>query len=467
MNQNRSRRSVRPWFVVLLAVVAGAVIVIGITEVGTPTSSARTSKETVTAENGVVQNTVSGSGNVEPGVDQAVNFATSGTLQSVSVKVGQHVKKGQLIATLDPSADELTLEQAQESLTAAEDELKSAQEGTTTTTPVSSSTGSSSNGSSSGAGNGGSGKGRTSNATAVAETVTTTTTVSPSAVAQAQAQVDSAEATVKSAQTAVDETKLYAPVTGTVASLASTTIGQTVSSGGSSASSSSGALASGSSNSGSSTSSSSSSDSSSSSGFAQIINNKTMTMTVSLSESDISSVKVGQIATVSITALSGVELGGRVTAISPLGSDSSGVVTYDATLTINQTNPKVLPGMSATATVVTQQAQGVTLPNQALTGAGSDATVDLVKNGKVTTQPVVVGLRGSSRSQIISGLKNGQQVQITITLPALGTSSSSSSSSSSSTSLTGRFGGAGGFGGAGAAGGAGGFRARFFGGGGG
>ena len=37
-----------------------------------------------------------------------------------------------------------------------------------------------------------------------------------------------------------------------------------------------------------------------------------MTMTVSLSEDDISSVKVGQIATVSITALSGVELAGHV-----------------------------------------------------------------------------------------------------------------------------------------------------------
>ena len=147
-----------------------------------------------------------------------------------------------------------------------------------------------------------------------------------------------------------------------------------------------------------------------------------MTMTVSLSESDISSVKVGQVATVSITALSGVELGGHVTAISPLGSDSSGVVTYDATLTIDQTNSKVLPGMSATATIVTQQAQGVTVPNQAITGSGTNGTVELIKDGKATSQTVVVGLRGSSRSEIISGLKAGQQVQITITLPALGTS---------------------------------------------
>jgi multidrug efflux pump subunit AcrA (membrane-fusion protein) len=183
-------------------------------------------------------------------------------------------------------------------------------------------------------------------------------------------------------------------------------------------------------------------------------------MTVSLSESDISSVKVGQVATVSITALSGVELGGHVTAISPLGSDSSGVVTYDATLTIDQTNAKVLPGMSATATIVTQQAQGVTVPNQAITGSGTNGTVELIKDGKATPQTVVVGLRGSSRSEIVTGLKAGQQVQITITLPALGTSSSSSSSSSST------LGGTTGFGGGGFAGRGGGGLRAFFGGGG-
>jgi multidrug efflux pump subunit AcrA (membrane-fusion protein) len=181
-----------------------------------------------------------------------------------------------------------------------------------------------------------------------------------------------------------------------------------------------------------------------------------MTMTVSLSESDISSVKVGQIATVSLSALSGVELGGKVTSISPLGSSSDGVVSYDVGITIYQYNPKVLPGMSATATIVTGQAQGVTLPTQAVSGD----TVELDTNGKITSQPVTVGLKGTSREVIASGLKAGQQVQITITLPALGTSTTSSSSSSSATP---GFGGRGGFGGGGFGGGTG--ARAFFGGG--
>jgi HlyD family secretion protein len=183
-----------------------------------------------------------------------------------------------------------------------------------------------------------------------------------------------------------------------------------------------------------------------------------MTMTVSLSESDISSVKVGQIATVSLSALTGVELGGKVTSISPLGSSTNGVVSYDVGLTIYQYNPKVLPGMSATATIVTGQAQGVTLPTEAVTGD----TVDLDTKGKITTQSVTVGLKGTSREVIESGLKTGQEVQITITLPALGTSTTSTASSSA----TSGFGGAGGFGGGTGGLGGGGAARAFFGGGG-
>jgi hypothetical protein len=123
------------------------------------------------------------------------------------------------------------------------------------------------------------------------------------------------------------------------------------------------------------------------------------------------------------------------------------VVSYDATVTVTQSNSKVLPGMSATASIVTDQAQGVTVPNDAITGAGSDATVELISKGKPVATAIVVGLKGSSRSQIVSGLKAGDQVQVTITLPSLGTSTTSSSSSSSSTSGFGGFGGAGGFGG--------------------
>jgi macrolide-specific efflux system membrane fusion protein len=181
-------------------------------------------------------------------------------------------------------------------------------------------------------------------------------------------------------------------------------------------------------------------------------------MTVAFSESDITKVKVGQRATVTIDALSDVELGAHVTSISTVGTTSGGVVSYDATLTLDQTDSRVRPGMSASAAVIVAQAQGVTVPNQAVTGAGSTGFVKVLQpNGKTVQQQVVVGLRGDSRTQIVSGVKAGQQLVVTITLPSLSSSSSSSSGSS------GTLGGAG----LGGLGGGGGFFQRALGGGGG
>jgi hypothetical protein len=243
-------------------------------------------------------------------------------------------------------------------------------------------------------------------------------------------------------------------VSGTIAATAGDTVGETVSSGtGDSSSSASGS----STTSTAAASSSTSTSSSSSTAFAEIINSKKMTMTVSLSESDISAVKVGQSATVSFTALSGVELAARVTSISPLGTESDGVVSYDATLTIYQQNAKVLPGMSATAAIITSQAQGVTVPSDAVTSSsGTSGTVELEKHGKAVSTQVVVGLKGANRDQIISGLKAGQDVEVKINLPSL-SSSSASTSTTATTSASGFSGaasgvpsGAGGFTGAGA-----------------
>ncbi|MFZ0379742.1 MAG: hypothetical protein WAL38_18080, partial [Solirubrobacteraceae bacterium] len=76
-------------------------------------------------------------------------------------------------------------------------------------------------------------------------------------------------------------------------------------------------------------------------------------------------------------------------------------------------------------------------------------TVNVLKNGKTVPTQVVVGLRGDSRTQIISGLAAGDQVVVMITLPSL-------SSTATTGSGTGTLGGAGALGGAGGFGGAGG-----------
>jgi hypothetical protein len=185
-----------------------------------------------------------------------------------------------------------------------------------------------------------------------------------------------------------------------------------------------------------------------------------MSITVAFSESDIGQVKVGQAANVTLEALTGVQLAGHVSSISTVGTTSSGVVSYNATITLDQHDAQVKPGMSASVSVITAQASGVNLPNSAVTGtSGSVSHVNVVQNGKNVSTPVVVGLVGTSRTQIVSGLRAGQQVAVTETLPALGTSASTTGSSAGGTlggGGGGRFGGGfggGGFGGGGFGGG--------------
>jgi multidrug efflux pump subunit AcrA (membrane-fusion protein) len=384
-----------------------------------------------------------------------VNFQTSGTFSNIYVHVGQHVDKGKLLATLNSSSAQLALDQAEQNLTAAQDQLSSAEAGSST---GSSTTGGSSSGSTTGGSTAGG---------------STTTTSSAQSIASAQAAVDSAQASVDNAQTALNETKLYAPISGTIASLAGLSPGDSVSSGStgsastsatSSTTSSSGSSGSSSgttagSTGGSGTSTSSSSSGSTSSPFVEIVNTSKMTMTVAFSESDVGKLKVGQTATVTPDALSGVELGAHVTAISPVGTTSSNVVSYNATLTLNQKDSSLKPGMSASAAVIVSQAQGITVPNAAVSGTGSLATVTALRNGKETQQQVAVGLRGDSRTQIVSGLSADEQVVIKTTLPPLTSATTSTTGGSGGTlggsstgTRPGGFGGAAG-GGAGAAGG--------------
>jgi macrolide-specific efflux system membrane fusion protein len=361
-----------------LALVAAGVGVLAVSQVGIPSSSARVATEVVAAEDGVVQTTVTGTGNVAAGTDDEVDFATSGTLRHVYVHEGERVTKGQVLAKLDPTSAQLTLDQANATLTAAEDTLAEAEDGSS---------------SSSG-------------------TTTTTSTTDATTLDEDQIAVETAEQSVKSDELALDATTLRAPASGTIASLEDLFPGDSVQAGSSSGGSSS------SSSSSSSGSASSSSSSSSSSSFAEIVNTSTLTMTVAISEGDIGEIKVGQPATVTMDALTGVELAAHVAAISADATDSSDVVSYNVTLNLDQTDSRVLSGMSGSAVVIVDQAAGVTVPTAAVTGSGSDGTVTLDQDGTQVQRQVVVGLRGTSRAEITSGLKAGDELVITEALPS-------------------------------------------------
>ncbi len=492
-----TERTRASWVVYALGALCLGAIVAAVLVVGPASGNTATVTRTATVAEGVVQSTVSGSGNLQPASQLNLGFKTSGTVTHIYVTQGQHVASGQLIATLDPQSAEVTLEQSKATLQAAEANLAKEEETdgegssgagsnasastgsagavattasstpTTTTAPQeqqptqtpTTSTGptqttttkttstpaapttttkSSGEGHSSGESKSNeSGESKSSSSSSTSTTSTISAATREANIASARAAVKSDALTVQSDEQAVENTRLYAPESGTIASLDGQ-VGEDVSASGTTRASSSSSSSSGSSGAGTSSAgaagarasttgastSSTSSTGSSSSAFAVLTDLSSMQLVVPLSESEVGDVHEGQIATITVEALSGKKLAAHVSEVAILSTSNSGVVSYDVTFVLDQMDAGLKPGMSASAEVVVNQAEGVNVPTSAITAS----TVTVVRGGKHVRQRVVTGLAGNSTTIILSGLKAGE----TIVLPSTSTTSTSSRGSSSS-----------------------------------
>src|SRR5271169_1726285 len=133
------------WLVYLLGALCAGAIAAAFIVVGPASGSQTVQSRTATAQSGVVQSTVSGSGNVQAASQLDLGFKTSGTVTHIYVTQGEQVVQGQLLATLDPQSAEVTLEQAKATLQSSEANLAKEEE-----TNGETSTGSTSSGSSTG-----------------------------------------------------------------------------------------------------------------------------------------------------------------------------------------------------------------------------------------------------------------------------------------------------------------------------
>jgi multidrug efflux pump subunit AcrA (membrane-fusion protein) len=439
-----AHRSTPRWLNVALGTGAATLVAVGILLVGPPSQSATVQSRIVTVQQGVVQSTVSGTGNIQPVTQLDLGFKTSGVVQHIYITQGQHVTPGQLLAELDPQSAEAALEQSRASLRAAQAALVQEEEDggeASSGQSVGDSGTSGRMGASTAAATTPGGSGSTA-----AEKPQQSAATREANLASARAAVRSDGLTVRSDEQAVADTKLFSPQSGTIVSL-SGEVGETVSGTGTSrastATGSSSAAGTGAASGGAggasaaagrsaSSSAASSASSTSSSSFAVLSDLSSMQLVVGLSESEIVHVHVGQPATATVEALAGRKLAAHVASVAMLSTDNSGVVSYDVTFQLDQLTSGLKPGMSASAEVVVRQEEGVNVPTSAISGSA----VTVVQNGGQARRRVVTGLAGDSSTIVLSGLKAGEQ----ITLPI----ASSAGSTSVLSRLRGRAGGLGG-----------------------
>ena len=151
----------------------------------------------------------------------------------------------------------------------------------------------------------------------------------------------------------------------------------------------------------------------------EICPNKTMTVEVSIDETDILSLSAGQKVDVSITSIEDETFEGTITEIDKTGTSSSGVTTYTAKVQIEK-KENMLAGMSATASITINSVDNaLTIPLDALKQTSSTAYVYTTYDEETNTlggmTEVETGISNSSYVEIKSGLSEGDTVYYKVT----------------------------------------------------
>ena len=243
----------------------------------------------------------------------------------------------------------------------------------------------------------------------------------PSTIAQAKASLQQAQANLKNAQEALDQTILRAPIAGTIASV-NGLVGTAVSSGGGGANATS-------------------------TGFITLVDLSHPLVQVGFSESDAAKIKLGQPATLTVSALPNVQLAAHVVQFDTVSTLVSNVVTYYATLQLDRTDSGVKPGMTVSTSVIVGKADNALhVPTAAVRGSAGTGTVTLVDTKGVQTRTTVAtGLAGDDQTVILSGLKEGDNVVVsTGSLGTTGTTGTTITPGGLGGGLGGGFGGGGG-----------------------
>ena len=199
----------------------------------------------------------------------------------------------------------------------------------------------------------------------------------------AQSSVDNANNTVTTARQNLDNAILTAPSAGIVAAVANQ-IGEFVAGGGNN-----------------------------NSVFITLTNTTSMVLHGTVGEADIAKLKIAQVANVTVDALTGQRMTGRVTSLDPVATISQGVPVYGIDVAIDIPSSSLKAGMSGTASVILASKQGVlTVPNTTIRTVNGQRGVQVLKDGEVVDTPVQFGIANDTVTEVVSGLAEGDVVVI-------------------------------------------------------
>jgi len=203
----------------------------------------------------------------------------------------------------------------------------------------------------------------------------------PADIQSAQNSVASAQLSVQTAQTNLENATLRAPSAGVIQAL-SGTVGEPASS-------------------------------STTTPVVLLANTGTVQLHGTVGESEVSKLKLGQVANVVVDALGATtRMTGKVTGIDPVATIQQGVPVYGVDVTIDVPNASIKPGMSGTASVILVSRQDVlTVPNLAIKTQGTRRYVQVLRDGQPVDVNVTFGISNDTVTEVTAGdLKEGDLV---------------------------------------------------------
>jgi HlyD family secretion protein len=207
-------------------------------------------------------------------------------------------------------------------------------------------------------------------------------------IAQAQAQVDGAEGSLQSIEAQLNDTQIIAPFDGVVMEKfadVGSFVSPSMSAGGSNSASSS----------------------------ILTLASDRYYVSVNLSESQISKIKLGQTVTLKADALPGKELTGKVAYIAPQAKVAQNVTSFEVRVVPSTTNPLKL-GMNVEATVEINQLENALLvPSAAIVREAQGEGVYVMGSDRQPVfQPIQTGMTAGGQTEVKSGLQGGEQVLV-------------------------------------------------------
>lgn len=363
---------------------------------------------TVKVERGDVTETVLATGSLQASSITSIGAQVSGTIQSVAVRLGDTVKKGDLIAQIDSTnqqnavkSAEASLANMQAQLLSKQADLRSAQAALDRANKLG-----------------------PQKLISDADLMTAQAGLASAqaAVASLEAQISQAKLAVDDANLALSRTTISAPAGGTVVAVL-VTAGQSVNANQTTPT------------------------------IVKIADLDTMLIKAQISEADVTKVAPGQSATFNILGDPNTKIPATLLSIEPAPdaistadtglSSSDNAVYYNGLFSVANADHRLRIAMTAQVSITISAKSGVLiLPASALgtqeKNGGYRVTVYDQASGKTHSEQVKVGLNNNITAEVVSGLEEGDLV---VVAKATGTSASARSSTTGANAVR-RFGGA-------------------------